>query len=320
MKISYKRLLAAVMSILTAVSLAAPAMAADSAGKYGDVNVDGKVNSSDALLVLKHSVSTDASVIDRANWGWADVNGNGDINSTDALEILMVSVGKRAKFTVEITIPAPTTKQEMLDIYANAVAKARNDIPSYKLKISTSTKDADISGLLIDFIGKDAADEMKQSMITSDSYQNVFRKGADSSLSNLPTELAVKDASKYKNVTFKSLNDGNYQIVIEFKDEKNPKAGSVITKVLNLPDFDAVEKGFEEEMNSVGSQVPVTVDLERMEYKNCKITCVVDSTTGEIISLATTSDMAVSLNMNMGLPMNMKMTTVTLSEYSNFSY
>lgn len=56
----------------------------------GDVNTDGKVNSTDALLVLKRSVGLPADLKDSST---ADINRDGKINSTDALIILKISVG-----------------------------------------------------------------------------------------------------------------------------------------------------------------------------------------------------------------------------------
>ncbi len=290
-----------------------------STGKYGDVNFDGKVNSTDALVALQKSASNEA--VPSEVMMWADVNGDQKLNATDALEILMVSVGKKAKFTVEVKIPTPSTKDEMLAVYIEAIAKARKDIPSYKLKVTANTKDPEVSGLLVSGMSEKELAELKQGLVTDNSYQNVYGKGSTSALQSLPLDLAVKDASKFKNITCTTLGDGNYQIVIELKDESNPKEGSVICKVMNMPDFDATQKAFEEEMASVGGDVPMTVSLKSLDYKNCKITFTVDSTTGELISLVMYSDMVVAMDMTVMLfPMSMKMTTVNISEYSNFTY
>lgn len=62
----------------------------------GDVNGDGKINSADALLVLRHSVgSTTLSAEQKKR---ADVTGDGSINSQDALKILQFAVGSITKF------------------------------------------------------------------------------------------------------------------------------------------------------------------------------------------------------------------------------
>ena len=58
---------------------------------YGDVNGDLKINSSDALLILKHVVElTKLSGVALEN---ADINGDKKINSGDALAVLRIAVG-----------------------------------------------------------------------------------------------------------------------------------------------------------------------------------------------------------------------------------
>ncbi len=66
---------------------------------YGDIDFNGKINSSDALLVLQKSVGL-VSFNSLQN-KYADVSGDGVINSTDALYILNKSVGKVDKFNSE---------------------------------------------------------------------------------------------------------------------------------------------------------------------------------------------------------------------------
>ncbi|MBQ7548423.1 MAG: hypothetical protein IJT03_01820 [Clostridia bacterium] len=57
----------------------------------GDVNGDGSVNSSDALMVLRHTVNL--IQLEKSAMSVADLDGNGQINSADALRILQISVG-----------------------------------------------------------------------------------------------------------------------------------------------------------------------------------------------------------------------------------
>lgn len=65
-------------------------------GKLGDINSDGKINSSDALIVLRHSVGL--ITLDGDSARRADVNRDSLINSNDALNILRYSVGLINKF------------------------------------------------------------------------------------------------------------------------------------------------------------------------------------------------------------------------------
>lgn len=64
--------------------------------KLGDVNFDTKINSTDALMCLQHSVGK--SLIKGKEFTAGDVDKNGTINSSDALLILQFSVGKIKQF------------------------------------------------------------------------------------------------------------------------------------------------------------------------------------------------------------------------------
>lgn len=68
----------------------------------GDVNNDGRVNSTDALLILQYTVGSVANISSSA-----DLNGDGRINSSDALTVLQISVGiitdSRYKATFKLT-------------------------------------------------------------------------------------------------------------------------------------------------------------------------------------------------------------------------
>lgn len=78
----------------------------------GDVNGDGKVNSADALCVLRHAVSLD--VIKGVNFLAADLDGNKKVNSADALVILRLAVGidKLGNFYPKAVTPTEPTTPE----------------------------------------------------------------------------------------------------------------------------------------------------------------------------------------------------------------
>ncbi len=95
------------LSLILALVLAFSAFGiAASAKLTGDVNNDGKVNSSDALMVLQYSVGS----LKKIDTDAADVNDDGKINSTDALMVLKISVGlldtSKYKATVKLTATA----------------------------------------------------------------------------------------------------------------------------------------------------------------------------------------------------------------------
>ena len=60
---------------------------------YPDVNSDKKINSADALVVLRYSVDLWTNIKTEDQFMNADTNGDGKINSVDALAILRISVG-----------------------------------------------------------------------------------------------------------------------------------------------------------------------------------------------------------------------------------
>ena len=62
----------------------------------GDVNSDGRINASDALLVLQ--ASTAYITLSDSQKKLADVASDGKINSSDALKILQYATGKITKF------------------------------------------------------------------------------------------------------------------------------------------------------------------------------------------------------------------------------
>ena len=64
---------------------------------WGDVNGDGKVNSTDAVLILRYAAQLGVDI----DMAAADVNGDGKINSTDAVLILRYAAQLITKFPVE---------------------------------------------------------------------------------------------------------------------------------------------------------------------------------------------------------------------------
>jgi hypothetical protein len=83
-------------------------IAPNATGKSGDVNNDGLVNSTDALIILSGDVGIAITQFCPANCG--DVNADGYVNSTDALIILSYDVGMSIPFPVgQPSCPASVT-------------------------------------------------------------------------------------------------------------------------------------------------------------------------------------------------------------------
>lgn len=66
---------------------------------YGDVDGSGKIDATDALAVLQHSVKL--TTLSGDAFQAADVDGNGKIDATDALTILQYSVKLIPDFPVQ---------------------------------------------------------------------------------------------------------------------------------------------------------------------------------------------------------------------------
>lgn len=86
-----KKIIALSLALVMALSMCIGA----SATIVGDANKDGKINSVDALEVLRYAVGSETSISPRL----ADMNADGKTNSTDALLILQVAVGLKESTT-----------------------------------------------------------------------------------------------------------------------------------------------------------------------------------------------------------------------------
>lgn len=71
----------------------------------GDINADTRINATDALLALQHSV--ELITLTEKQFDAADVDASGTVNATDALYILQYSVERINQFPAENTTPDP---------------------------------------------------------------------------------------------------------------------------------------------------------------------------------------------------------------------
>lgn len=291
-------------------------------GKYGDVNNDGSINSSDALTVLRYSVG--GTTIDSESFIRADVTADGKVNSSDALDILRYSVGSLDRFKADVSIPA--SKNEILSVYATAVSKARAGRPSYKIDMNSETKDVDaeLSGFASSALKEaqkaEFVAQMKEESEGTQRYNTTVKQGSTNSVNNLPVECTLTDASALKSITCAKNEAGNYLINIKFKDETNPKTStSTLVKVLGVPDYDSTLAGLKDDSSVDG--ITATVDSLSMKYSGCGISCEINPVTGEFISLDwNTSLKTVTKITALALTVEMSMTLNTTSSYSDFGY
>ncbi len=100
LQFSYRRALIPLLILALVWGCCVTGMAAGPGGlDYGDVNADGRIDASDALAALQHSVSL--RLLAGEEGQRADVNADGQIDAADALLILQYSVGLITVFEAE---------------------------------------------------------------------------------------------------------------------------------------------------------------------------------------------------------------------------
>lgn len=99
---------------------------------YGDVDENGQVNATDALIVLKIIVGKYTPT--QRQMVIAEVSNNGEVGAEDALEILKHTVGKIDKFPIELAQPdqpdQPST--DPVDAVGNVVVEANKSSATQK--------------------------------------------------------------------------------------------------------------------------------------------------------------------------------------------
>ncbi len=319
MKIFSKRIVALLMSLIIAAGMFVTASASEVV--YGDLNKDSKINSIDALIILRHNVRLELVPDELAIA--ADVNGDTKINSLDALEVLMVAVKQLPYFSAEIKVKLPKTDNEILALYASTIKAAREKIPAYKLATESYATDVQLSGTLASMLPAEEVEAMKQDMLKKQVSSNIYRQGTTPAKNNLPIECKLTDASVLKSLTCERLPSGEYSVVIKFKDELNPASNTPVVTVFGLPDYATMEKNLKDEMSSsMGEEdISATVTVGDMEYSDAVISFVIDPRTGNLVSMDMSVDMTVESKTAIAfLTLNTKSTLHTGMSYTSFIY
>lgn len=129
-----KRIIAFLLTSVLIVSACFVGAFAASPYKYGDVDLDGKVNSTDALKVLQFS--TGLISLDSRRQALADTTNDTKVNSSDALEILRVSTGIVDSVTKN---DANTLKTKIIDpVYASQKRTVGVSVPFSGLTLDCS--------------------------------------------------------------------------------------------------------------------------------------------------------------------------------------
>lgn len=292
-----------------------------SAARYGDIDGNDSVNSSDALAVLKHSVGV--AELSNEALALADVNADGTVNSSDALDILKYSVGILDSFKAEESEVDP---QEVKASFKRALAGVRDKLPTYVLKetVFQNADEVKFSGPWTALVSssriKELEEKTKQDYYKDRHYTKIVKQKSEDSASRMIKELDLSDESKYSSVSCSETADGKYILTVIFKDEKNPSSDSLIVGLTGLDDYNQAKNELEESNSIEG--VNVTVKSLDMEYKNCVLVCEIDKATDEFVSIEWSVDAFSdsSVSSVVGMNVQVKTTGKQSASYVNFGY
>lgn len=278
------KLIKAGISVAAAAAVAASASAFSLAAEYyGDVNSDGAVNSSDALLLLNYTVGNEVKSI---NLDKADVNGDGSINSADALQILKISVGliDPTEIKPEEKTPVDYNKEETVKYYNEALRKAYasknvtiNKKTDVKVKIDKLTAFRDIANGLIE-----------QYAVPSEATETFQSDPAKAEKFLVPTALEADGAKEAKVET----TENGYKVTITLVGETvDYKTAPKYNTQASLP-----LTGIEE----LARQNSVTVKSSAFNYTGTVLTAEIDKD-GNILSLNHTMPLQLAAKVKYGI-------------------
>ena len=287
------------ISLFLAITLFFTLAATVSARLLGDVDSDGKVNSSDALLILKHAVGEPIAISE-----YADINKDGLVNSSDALIVLKIVVGS---YVEEEENKAPTAPAEIVNYYNNALNKVINEKVGYKKARDTKMNSLEGGALLKiqlvvdmvnDFLGVGTTD-----------YEN--KKGKAEFLSK--ASLSVNDLTAARcdvigdvyTITL-GLKNGQSQATAAGSSDTSPlqRSGLYVGKG-DKKAFDY--KNSENIHTAINGVDDCTAESASEQVSNAKIVATINSKTGQMTDLTVSWDWAVQLT-------KVKYTVVTVKE------
>ncbi|MBQ7639267.1 MAG: hypothetical protein IJS90_10245 [Clostridia bacterium] len=214
------------------------------------------------------------------------------------------------------TSSVPSTKEEIIEFYKNAVNNIRdNGVASYNKKeyqtIATFniTGNSMVDGVIKNIAGNYFKDESKAELQTA-------KKGEDSSKSKI-LGWTLTDYSKVKSATLKQ-NGGNYEITIVMVDEDTPtRANGFLPKVGSVLIWEDLEK----ELKTI-SQLSEWEGNIHVVYTNYTIKAVV-SPDGKFSSIKHHTDVAIKIGHAKILIVKLDNKAVTMANdcvFSNFAY
>lgn len=283
-----KKVLALAIAVIVAISMATVSFA-----RYkGDINNDGTVNSSDALIALQYAVGS-ITEIDKIT---ADMDNDGLINSNDALAILRTSVGSLDKVEIEEAPENPDTpdapsvpesKEDIVALYNEAINKVVNDKAGYNKQRTTTVSELDAGSftsmagdIVKDFLGE-GTKEVKNSKGTAKHLQASTLTASD--VASATCELVGNNYTITLN-----LEDGTSSATKSSKkdDSAVAKCGLVTGKSVS----DTIDYINSECIYASITAEKITVGKITAANKNAKIVVVIDAETGNMISYTASFD------------------------------
>lgn len=244
---------AALVMIFCAVCPAA--FAADI--KLGDTDLNGKVNSSDALKTLQAAAGL-VTLSDEA-FASADVNADNRANSSDALLILQYATGLISKFPAEKQEEKdPSTIPEILDFYKKVAAQNSGISTAQSFEL----KELNI-GLVLGKLLQPLADQLIKSN-TMD-------------VPGFPGDMETLSADDFLTAKYTKNSDGTVTVTMKVKPQSDTLVGSkyegptgrAIGVVGNVPQL--IEEA------GASDYVDLTETTGGIDYSNAVIKIVVDS-------------------------------------------
>lgn len=275
------RFIKAGISLATVAAIAASASAMAFATDYmGDVNDDGAVNSSDALLILRHSVGDETAAL---NLKKADVKADNVVNSSDALAVLRMSVGldELIEFKDEEKkdekSPVDYDKAEAVAYYNAALKKA---YASEKVTIAKKTNVTVKIDKLTAF--RDLANSLIEKYAVPTEATETFKSEPEKAEKFLvPTALEADGAKETK----VEATENGYKVTITLVGENvDYKTAPKYNTQASLP-----LTGIEE----LATQYKVTVKSSSLNYTGTVLTAEIDKD-GNILSLNHTMPLQLS--------------------------
>ncbi len=198
MKKLFKNFFAVVIAVAICLAVMPVTFAA---GVRGDVNNDGKTNSTDALLILRNAVGFNEKEFDKYR---ADLNNDGTVNSSDALRVLQISVG--------LDNPTTYSKNEALKFYADAF----DSLATGKVKVSYKSRY--VSTAVNDNNNKDHVEIDEQNAELVVTFENGYNKPMGS-ISEFCPDTRI-DPSLVKSATITKKDESTYTVKIVLVEDK----------------------------------------------------------------------------------------------------